>query len=291
MLCETENAVADTPEILQQARKERRKEYLKEYRALNTEKKKAYNRSYYNARKAYARTYYAANIDKFAARKKIYYEANIDKVAANQKIYYEANIDKIKARQKIYYEANVDKYQAYNQTYYAANIDKVTAYNPSWREKNADKIRSWREKNADKITQYRREKNGCVDCKDWPDWQYGSKRYDGRCPRCHEHKFPDDPRLRAEYIVRAYINANFKDFVHDHTMPTAHCDCNHLRRIDHRCVVGNTLLCIETDEHYHRNYKKDDEDARYHDVMLPWGLLNQIHGERCAREHMQSNGK
>jgi hypothetical protein len=95
------------------------------------------------------------------------------------------------------------------------------------------------------------------------------------CYRCYADKFPDDPKVnakkRAEYIVREYINANFKDFVHDQKMPTAHCNCNHRRRIDHRCVVGNTLLCIETDEHHHRYYDPDDEDARYHDVMLPWG--------------------
>jgi hypothetical protein len=35
--------------------------------------------------------------------------------------------------------------------------------------------------------------------------------------------------------------------------------------------VGNTLLCIETDEHWHRYYDPDDEDARYHDVMMGHG--------------------
>jgi len=54
-------------------------------------------------------------------------------------------------------------------------------------------------------------------------------------------------------------------------MPTAHCVCDHRRRIDHRREVGNTLLFIETDEHHHRNYYKDDEDARYHDILMGWG--------------------
>jgi len=119
---------------------------------------------------------------------------------------------------------------------------------------------------------YRRRKFGCIDCKDWPiDWNYGSRRYDGRCFRCHEHKFPDHPRLRAEAITKAYINRHFEDFIHDHVIPTAHCDCNHLRRIDHRKLVDGTLLCIETDETYHRYYDPDDEDARYHDVMMAHG--------------------
>ncbi len=112
---------------------------------------------------------------------------------------------------------------------------------------------------------------GCIDCKDWPIWNYGSQRYDGRCAPCHKHLFPHDLRLRAEDTVKEYIDSHFKGFIHDHRIPTAHCDCNHLRRIDHRCLVGATLLCIETDEHHHRNYDKSDEDARYHDVMMTWG--------------------
>jgi hypothetical protein len=72
-------------------------------------------------------------------------------------------------------------------------------------------------------------------------------------------------------VVKKYIDQNFKDFVHDQKLPTAHCNCNHLRRIDHCRVVGNTLLCIETDEYHHRNYDPSDEDSRYHDVLMAWG--------------------
>jgi len=119
---------------------------------------------------------------------------------------------------------------------------------------------------------YTRRVYGCIDCKDWPiDWRQGIKRYDGRCYRCHKDKFPNDPRIRAEHIAKEYINRHFEDFVHDQRMPTAHCDCHLLRRIDHRRIVGGTLLCIETDEKWHRRYKKGDEDARYHDVMMGWG--------------------
>jgi hypothetical protein len=71
--------------------------------------------------------------------------------------------------------------------------------------------------------------------------------------------------------VRAYINSHFAGFIHDHQIPTAHCVCDHRRRIDHRREVGNTLLCIETDEHHHIYYDKDDEDARYHDMLMGWG--------------------
>jgi hypothetical protein len=112
-------------------------------------------------------------------------------------------------------------------------------------------------------------------CKDWIDWRVGLPHYDEHCYRCFSHKFPGHPKVRtkerAEDTVKAYINANFAGFIHNQKMDTAHCNCNHLRRIDHRREVGNTLLCVETDEHHHRNYDKDDESARYHDVLVAWG--------------------
>ncbi len=80
MLCETENAVADTPEILQQARKERRKEYMKWYMKgymRDPEKKKAYNRSW---REANADVYNALNPEKKKASNRKWREKNTDKI-------------------------------------------------------------------------------------------------------------------------------------------------------------------------------------------------------------------
>ena len=99
----------------------------------------------------------------------------------------------------------------------------------------------------------------------------GLKKYDGVCSRCYARAEKVRTKERAEATVKAYINAHFKDFVHNQQMDTAHCVCDHRRRIDHRRVVGNTLLCVETDEHHHKYYKKDDTDARYHDVLMGWG--------------------
>jgi len=102
----------------------------------------------------------------------------------------------------------------------------------------------------------------------------GLPHYDNHCYRCYAREFPDDPKVqakqRAEETVKAYINSHFKDFVHNHQMDTAHCVCDHRRRIDHRRVVGNTLLCVETDEHHHIYYKKDDTDTHYHDMLMGW---------------------
>jgi hypothetical protein len=151
------------------------------------------------------------------------------------------------------------------QIYYAANSWKFKAY----RSMNADKLKAY-------FKQHNRERRGCVECKDWPvDWQHGMKKYDNHCFRCFKEKFPSDPRTqnraRAELLVRDYINSKWTDFVHDYPMETTHCDCTHRRRVDHRKLVGNTLLCVETDEHAHRRYDMHDEQARYHDLMMAWG--------------------
>ncbi len=151
------------------------------------------------------------------------------------------------------------------QTYYAVNLCKYQAY----RAINADKLNAY-------FKQYNREKRGCVVCKNWSvGWQTGMKKYDNHCFRCFKEKFPSDQRTqnraRAELLVREYINIKWADFVHDHSIETAHCACSHRRRVDHRKLVGNTLLCVETDERAHQGYDMDDEEARYHDIMMAWG--------------------
>ena len=167
--------------------------------------------------------------------------------------YREKHPGKIKERNEAHYQKNKYEIRVRQTKAYAANPER-------WKESNLKSIKKNR---------------GCVSCRDWPDWREGWKHYDGHCYRCFSHKFPGHAKVhtkqRVEYEVRAFINAHFQDFVHDQKLPTAHCNCNHRRRIDHRRVVGNTLLCIETDEHHHRNYDPSDEDSRYHDVLVAWG--------------------
>ena len=40
------------------------------------------------------------------------------------------------------------------------------------------------------------------------------------------------------------------------------------RRIDHRKLIGATLLCVETDEFGHRGYNTKDEEIRYDDLFM-----------------------
>jgi hypothetical protein len=69
-------------------------------------------------------------------------------------------------------------------------------------------------------------------------------------------------------MVRNIINKNFDGFIHDTRLYTGNCDCTHRRRIDHRKLIGNTILAIETDEFGHRGYDKIDEEIRYDDVYM-----------------------
>ena len=114
----------------------------------------------------------------------------------------------------------------------------------------------------------------CKNCSDWPDSQQANKKYKNYCVRCFQRLFPKDPltfQIRCktkELAVRDYINTIFDGFQHDKSLFTGNCDCTHRRRIDHRKLIGNTLLCIETDEKQHKRYDKKDEKDRYEDLYM-----------------------
>ena len=114
----------------------------------------------------------------------------------------------------------------------------------------------------------------CPNCIDWIDSRSGSSAYDGYCATCFKQIFPDDERSKVIYthtkeiMVRNIINEKFDGFIHDKPLYTGNCDCTHRRRIDHRKLIGNTILAIETDEFGHRGYDKIDEEIRYDDVYM-----------------------
>jgi hypothetical protein len=256
------------PELLQpieldraQAKKERKKAYAKLYKAKNSDRIKAQDAAYK-----------ALNSDRIKVKNKAYKAQNSDRGKALQDAWTARNRDRVKAQQAAWKARNPDRVKAQQAAWRARNPDYVKVKNKKYYDTNRDAMIVRRQVYRQTNT---RELHGCVDCKFWPDFRVGLPHYDSHCYRCFSRKFPDHPKVRtkerAEDTVKAYINANFAGFIHDHTMPTAHCVCDHRRRIDHRREVGNTLLCIETDEHHHRNYDKDDEDARYHDMLMGWG--------------------
>ena len=117
----------------------------------------------------------------------------------------------------------------------------------------------------------------CPNCVDWIDSRSGNKKYDGYCATCFKRVFPNDPRSKVIYehtkeiMVRNAINKNFEGFVHDTPIYTHGCECTHRRRIDHRRLINETILAIETDERAHQGYDKVDEEIRYDDVYMVHG--------------------
>jgi hypothetical protein len=101
-----------------------------------------------------------------------------------------------------------------------------------------------------------------------------TSKYKNYCIECYRRNFPLDPltfQIRSktkEIAVRDYINANLEGFQHDKPLSTSHCECNIRRRIDHRKLINNTLLVIETDENQHKSYDQMDEETRYDDLYM-----------------------
>ncbi len=104
--------------------------------------------------------------------------------------------------------------------------------------------------------------------------QHANPKYRGHCAFCFAHTFPNDPltsqihQKTKEIAVRDFINSKFEGFSHDKALYTGGCDCTHRRRIDHRKLIGNTLLAIETDENQHKRYNEYDEEIRYDDLYM-----------------------
>ena len=121
----------------------------------------------------------------------------------------------------------------------------------------------------------------CPLCSNHVDSRVGSPKYDGHCATCFKRAFPDDQRSTRIYEhskeirVRNFINQHFLGFVHDIMLPMwVGCDCEHRRRVDHRRLIGNVMLAVETDENAHRYYDPNDERIRYDDLFMahsgPW---------------------
>jgi hypothetical protein len=104
-----------------------------------------------------------------------------------------------------------------------------------------------------------------------------NRKYKGYCKHCYQLTFPNDSltfQMKSktkEIAVRDFINSKFDGFSHDQPLWTGNCDCTHRRRIDHRKLIGNTLLCIETDENQHKSYNNKDEEVRYDDLFMIHG--------------------
>ena len=114
----------------------------------------------------------------------------------------------------------------------------------------------------------------CPNCISHIDSRVGCKKYDDYCATCFKQLFPDDKRSEIirinspEMKVRNFLSLTYEGFIHNKPIYSGNCDFSHIRRIDHRKLIGNTLIAIETDENQHKYYNKEDEEIRYDDVYM-----------------------
>jgi hypothetical protein len=209
------------------------------------------------------KAWYAVNAERLKASRKVYRKNNSDRIKAYNQAYYAANPDHQKAQNTACRQKNLERSNACQNVYKRAwrerNNERLQAYKKAYNCKNADRIKArgkkYRDKNTERIQAskktYRQQKLGCVECKSWPDWRQGWPHFDGHCFRCFSKKFPTHEKVkskaRVELLVRAFIDSNFPEFVHDKPMHTRHCDYTVRWCVDHRKTIGNTLICIETD--------------------------------------------
>jgi len=96
-----------------------------------------------------------------------------------------------------------------------------------------------------------------------------NSEFEMHCVECFNEKYPEDPRSqcpigykRAEICVREAIDIAFDGFIHNKTIRG-----ETEKRIDHRLLIGNTILAVETDEFAHQNYSETKEKERYEEFL------------------------
>ncbi len=121
---------------------------------------------------------------------------------------------------------------------------------------------------------------GTIECKNnnigCPYNIRANPKYDNYCVNCFINEYPKDIRAiyarknTYELIVRDYLITEIKDydFIHNKPLWLDNCECIHKRRIDFRCLINDTLLCIEVDENQHKNRDINDENIRYDDLFM-----------------------
>ena len=111
-----------------------------------------------------------------------------------------------------------------------------------------------------------------------PCFIWANPKYDNYCTHCFANLFPLDPRTAQiktkskEIAVVTFLKTYqwFNWFKHDKALYVdleGGC-CATKRRIDLRKLFGNTLICVEIDEHQHKHYIKTYEADRYNDLFM-----------------------
>lgn len=116
----------------------------------------------------------------------------------------------------------------------------------------------------------------CPKCITYIDGRVGNPDYDNHCATCFKREFPEDERAKnygfKEMMARICLEKHFPSFRHKSRLYTKEvCGCNFNRELDHHLCIGNTMICVETDERGHSGYTLEDDINRYNDVFCATG--------------------
>ena len=205
--------------------------------------------------------------EEYKKNRRKWYQDNKEIICEKHKKWREDNHEKVKEKAKKWYHNNKEKVKERRQK--CVKCKKITPNFNLPGEKTAEYCSECK---SDDMINVKIKKCAANTEQGSICTQWANKKYRDYCTTCFKHFFPDDPLTSKihcntnEEKVKKFINDNFDGFVHDEPLWTGHCDCSVRRRIDHRKLFGNTLLCIETDENQHKSYNEQDEKDRYDDL-------------------------
>lgn len=169
----------------EEEKREKKRQYNREYLELNRERIKQKQREYYEAnrencnaksregyrknretRNAYSRTYQMANKERINAQRLAYREANRETILERQRDYLARNREAVNKRQKIHHEAarlrDPERYREASRRSYDKHCDEIRkkqkAYRatPGVRARDRDRAKAYRQENLTKIREHSR---------------------------------------------------------------------------------------------------------------------------------------
>ena len=129
-----------------------------EYKLLNTEKIKVYQKNYYKENNSALKKKFIDNYNEnknyYKSYNKKKYKENKSKILDKQKKYYIDNRDDILQKMKDDYSNNKEKFIEKSKKYFYNNKEKVKLNGKEYRRKNKDKIKEYKIKNSERYSEY-----------------------------------------------------------------------------------------------------------------------------------------
>ena len=120
------------------------REYFRQYRLRNLDKKRKQDREYYQA-----------NRERLIEYGRAYYQANKERAAKTARAYCIKNADKVKERGRQYYIKNRERIRAQSKEYRARTKEEERQRGAKYRAENKDSIREWARRAYEQNPQHR----------------------------------------------------------------------------------------------------------------------------------------